>query len=44
MKIGVSNGYFLKNFGVEQSIKIISKAGFQSIDYNLDVNDAITDY
>lgn len=44
MKIGASNGYLIKNFGVQESIEILSKAGFDSIDYSLSANDEITDY
>lgn len=44
MKVSASNGYLIRNFGVEKSIKILSNAGFDAIDYDLNANDDITDY
>ncbi len=42
MKVGASNGYLIKKYGVEKSIEILAKAGFNSIDYSLEENDVIT--
>ena len=36
MKLGVSNYALIKNFGEEKSIEILSKAGFDCIDYNFE--------
>lgn len=41
MKIGASNYDIIKNFGEEETIKLLAKAGFDSIDYNLESCDNV---
>ncbi len=44
MKIGASNYNLIKRVGVEKSIEILAKAGFDSIDYNLETDYTLDTY